>query len=464
MNSATHAAEAVREGPPAPGRPSRAPVAAGAVLGVVTFVAYLPGLGRSLDFDSAQTVGVFVRPGPPWAAFTRQAVFNNHPLFSFLEQLVRLATGSAGAATMRVLPILCGALTVAVLTWFVARRHGLLAGLVAGVLVAANPTFSALSRSVRGYSLLTVCAVIATVLVVTDDGRESRRRGPAYVLVAAAGLATHLYMLPVLAAHAGAVLARRDFDRTWRLRFLGALTVAAFAYVGMAGPMVDGIRAHGRVFQPGLPWRVAEMATGGGWATVVVLPLVVVGAVLVLRRRPARGAALALVALLMVMWTVLQSSALTERFLVWLVPAAAYLVAVAVARIPVTALAVVPWTAVVAAALLPAYTDDPTAYRVAADVLREANAAGARSCVVAVGVPPMLAYLESPGDFAAVHEPSELDGCDVVAVTAWWQTQEPWFAADNEVIAVAERRFPHRTVLRHGDPTLVLANRPLPAA
>ncbi|HYX44019.1 MAG TPA: glycosyltransferase family 39 protein [Acidimicrobiales bacterium] len=444
--------------------PARAAAVAGAVLGAATFLAYLPGLGRSLDFDSAQTVGMFVRPGPPWAAFARQAVFNNHPFFSFLEQLVRVATGSAGAATMRVLPILCGALTVATLTWLAARGHGLPAGVVAGTLVACNPTFSALSRSVRGYSLLTLCAVAATALVASDDGHESRRRDLAYVLVAGAGLATHLYMLPVLAAHAGAVVAQRRLDRRWRLRFLGALAVAALAYVAMAGPMVDGMRSHTRVFQPRLPWRVTDMVTGGGWATVVVLPLVAAGAMAVLRRRPARGAAAALLAVLVTLWAVLQSSALTERFFVWLVPGAAYLAAVGIARIPVAALGVAPWVAMVAVPIFPRYTDDPTAYRVAARVIRAANASGARSCVVNVGVSPMLAYLSSPEDFTAVDDPSQLGRCDVVVVAAWWRTQEPWFAADNRVIAAAERTFPRQTVLRHGDPALVLSNHSLPPA
>src|SRR5579885_642940 len=122
-------------------QPVRRDVVAGAALGLVAFVAYLPGIGRSLDFDSAQTVGMFVKPGPPWDVFRRQAVFNNHPAFSFLEQLVRVATGRSDAATMRVLPILFGAAAVAVLTWYAARRHGLAAGLVAGGLLAANPTF-----------------------------------------------------------------------------------------------------------------------------------------------------------------------------------------------------------------------------------------------------------------------------------------------------------------------------------
>src|SRR4051794_6609594 len=127
-------------------RRDRRPVWAGAGLGLLTFLGYLPGLGRSLDFDSAQTLGMFIKPGPPWDAFRLQAAFNNHPMFSFFEQLVRVTTARTDPATMRVLPILFGALAVAVLTWFPARRHGLVAGVVAGGLLAANPTFASLSR------------------------------------------------------------------------------------------------------------------------------------------------------------------------------------------------------------------------------------------------------------------------------------------------------------------------------
>ncbi|MDQ3642368.1 MAG: glycosyltransferase family 39 protein, partial [Actinomycetota bacterium] len=184
---------------PAPARSRRLPpgVWAGAGLAMVTFLGYLPGSGRSLDFDSAQTVGMFVKTGPPWSAFRLQAAFNNHPLFSFLEQLVRVVTGRTDAAAMRVLPVLCGALAVGVLTWFAARRHGLLAGLAAGALLATNPTFLSLSRAARGYSLLVLCAIVATILVADDRPDRSRWSDLAYVAVAGMGLATHLYMFPV---------------------------------------------------------------------------------------------------------------------------------------------------------------------------------------------------------------------------------------------------------------------------
>ena len=440
----------------------RSPVLAGTVLGLATFVAYLPGLGRSLDFDSADTVGLFVRPGPPWAVFQRQAVFNNHPMFSFLEQLVRVVTGRTDAPTMRLLPILFGAVTVGVLTWFAARRHGLLAGLAAGVVAAANPTFAGLSRSVRGYSLLTLCALVSTLLVVADE-RRRRGRGAAYVVVAAMGLATHLYMVPVLAAHVGVLVARRALDERWRVRLLAVLLLSALAYVGMAAVMLDAATEHARHFQADLPWRVAGMATGDGWACAVLGPLVLAGAVITLRSRAARGAAIALGAVLLGLWAVMQSSALTERFFVWLVPGVGYLAAVAVARVRAAAVLVAVWVVLALVALLPGYTADLSGYRPAAAVVRAVNASGGRSCVVGVGVPMMHAYLDVPGEFAPVTRPEELDGCDLVVVAAWWpESRASWFAPDQAVLKAATARFPHQRVLGVREPALALSNRPLP--
>jgi hypothetical protein len=446
-----------------PVRTAGRPVAAGAVLGVATFLAYLPGRGRSLDFDSAQTVGQFIRPGPPWDAFRDQAVFNNHPMFSFLEQLVRVVTGRTDAATMRILPILCGALAVAVLTWFAARRHGLAAGLAAGALLACNPTFVSLSRAVRGYSLLTLCALVATIVVVEDRRTRSNRWGALYVVAAGAGLATHLYMVPVIGAHVGMVLARKEWGDRWIRRFGGALLVGAVAYAGMAGTMLEAAGAHARVFQADMPWLVARMATGGGRASLVVAPLVLIGALLALRSsRAARGAAVALAVVLVILWAGVRSSALEERFFVWLVPGAAYLAAVAVGRVRWAWVVVAGSVVLAVQAASASYTADPTAYRLAAGVLRQVAAAGERGCVVNIGVPPMRAYLDTPGDFAVLLDPDELDQCDVVVVTAWWHSTADWFERDRRIIDAAEQRFPVRSVLGVNDPALVLSNGPLP--
>ncbi len=450
---------------PARPTPASVPLWTGAALGVLTFLAYLPGRGRSLDFDSAQTVGMFVRPGPPWAAFQLQAAFNNHPFFSFLEQLVRVFTDRTDAATMRLLPILFGALAVGVLTWFATRRHGLAAGLVAGTLLACNPTFLTLSRAVRGYSLLVLCAIVATVLVAEDRPDRSRWADLAYVAFAGIGLATHLYMFPVVVAHVGAVIARGRLDARWRLRFAFAGALAALAYVGMAATLVDSMGAYSRVLKTGLPWQVFVMATGGGWVSLAVAPLVLAGAILLLRRsRASRGAAAALVGVLLLQWAGLQTSALTARFYVWLVPGAAYLAAVAVARFRAAAVLGATAVALALAVVIPGFTDSPTAYPQAAALIREANAAGARSCVVDIGVAPMLAYLDSPGDFMAITDPNEFGLCDVVVVAAWWSEPADWYARDRSLLAEAQKRFDHRLVLPDDDPILVLSNRALPEA
>ncbi len=446
-------------------RPTRAtltPRVAGVVLGLLTFAGYLPGLGRSLDFDSAETIGLFVRPGPPWSVFHQQAVFNNHPMFSFLEQLVRATTGRSGAATMRLLPVLCGATCVGVLAWFVAHRHGVVAGLAAGALLACNPTFAGLSRAARGYSLLTLCALVATLVVVEDPRTHPRRVDALYIVAAGAGLATHLYMVPVLAAHVGMLLARGRWDGRWRRRLLGVLLAGAVAYAGMAAAMVEAAGEHARVFKPAMPWHVASMATGGGWAALVVAPLVCAGALVVLRdSRAARGAAAGMAVVLLGLWAVMQSSALEERFFVWMVPGAAYLAGVAIARVRGSWVLAAGSAALALAVIVPGYTRDPTSYRLAAALVESTSASGSRACVVDVGVPPMRAYLDTPRDFATITEPAQLEGCDVVVVAAWWPTTAAWFASDRRVIDAAEARYPYRLVLGHADPALVLATRPL---
>ena len=259
------------------------------------------------------------------------------------------------------------------------------------------------------------------------------------------------------------VLARKDWGDRWVRRFGGALLIGAVAYAGMAATMVEAAGAHARVFQGDMPWLVARMATGGGRASFVVAPLVLIGAVLVLRgSRAARGAAVALAVVLVVLWAGLRSSALEERFFVWLVPGAAYLAAVAVGRVRWAWVLVAGSVVLAVQSTSALYTADPNAYRLAAAVLRQVAASGERGCVVNIGVPPMMAYLDTPADFAVLLDPAELDQCDVVVVAAWWPSTSDWFERDRRIIDAAERRFPVRTVLGVADPALVLSNRPLP--
>jgi hypothetical protein len=270
-------------------------------------------------------------------------------------------------------------------------------------------------------------------------------------------------MLPVVAAHVGALLARGDLDGRWRRRFLWTAALAGCAYAGMADVMLHATASHARVFKADMPWRVFTMAAGGGRASWLLAPLVVVGAVIVLRGgRGTRGAAVGLAVVLFGLWAVLRSAALEDRFFVWLVPGVAYLVGVAVGRIRAGALVAAGSAVLALTSVVPGFTDDLTGYRAAAEVLRSVDAAGGRGCVVgSTGVVPMLAYVDEGRDFTAVTDPAALDRCDVVVVAAWWPTSASWFSQDRRVIDAAEARFSHRLVLPASDPALVLSNRPL---
>ena len=444
------------------------PIIAGVGLGIVTFVSYLPGLHRSLDFDSAETVGLFIREGPPWAVFKRQAVFNNHPFFSFLEQLVRVVTGRSDAAAMRILPIACGAAAVGLVAWYAARRFSLVAGVIAAAFVAANPMMNELSREVRGYSLVALCALVSTLVVIEEliprPGERSafgRWSGVWYVASLSIGLATHLYMGVVAITHVGMVLAAGRLDESWRKRFLGAAVLSLSAYAAMAGTMRDAGRAMLPLLQPRFPIDVAEAVLGGGYAALIVLPVIAVGLSIAARNRVVLGGAIAFAATFTLVWLAYRSPALTTRYFVFLVPLAGLALAVAIARAAALLVVTVSSAALAALSLVNAYTAEPTAYRQAAQVIHDVKQSGGRACVSPIGVPQMKAYAEESRDFIGISHPEDLDECDVVLVVAWWQTDASWYQDDREVLAEAPREFDTSTVLPAGDRALVFSRGPL---
>ena len=173
----------------------------GITAALVTAAAYLPGSGRAFDYDGSVTVAKFVRTESLLDPFRRQVVFNNHPAFSFLEHLVYSVTGSASSWVMRLLPIAAAAACVGLLVGAAGRRWGPRIGLTAGALLATNPVFIGTGREVRGYSLVCLCGLAATVLLLDLERSSSRAKSIGYVAVSTLGLATHLYMALVLLGH-----------------------------------------------------------------------------------------------------------------------------------------------------------------------------------------------------------------------------------------------------------------------
>ena len=441
------------------------PVVVGVVAGVVTFVSYVPGLHRSLDFDSAETVGLFVRQGPPWAVFRRQAVFNNHPFFSFLEQVVRVTTGQSDAAAMRILPIACGAAAVGVLGWYTARRFTVITAAIAATFVATNPMFNELSREVRGYSLVALCALVSTLVVVdellpTSDGPSAfgRRPGPWYVATLTIGLATHLFMGLVAIAHLGMVVAAGRLDQRWRIRFLAAAVLSIAAYAAMAGTIRDSASAMASLFQPRLPLDVSEQVLGGGHAALIAAPVVVVGLCIAVRSRVVLGGIVAFSTAFAFVWLVYRSAALTTRYFVYLVPLAGLVLALAIARASYLILVTASSAAIATLSMIGTYTAEPTAYRQAAELIHDVKASGGRACVSPMGVPPMEAYADEPDEFVGISDPARLDECDVVLVVAWWHTDAWWYDDDRTVLAEAPWQFDNTTVLPADDRALVFSH------
>lgn len=385
--------------------------------GVVVALTYLPGSGRALDFDSSQTVGSYVRTPSLLDPFRSQRLFNNHPAFSFVEHVIYTLTGSAEEWVLRLAPIAFAACAVALTVGALRRHLGTLPALCAGLFVASNPTVIELSRSVRGYSLLLLCGTVSTIALARLLGAPLPARGRVwsvlYVVAVAVGTATHLYMVPIVLGHVAVVAARRALNGTWAFLWVAGIGLGAAVYVAMLGDLLDAARAGPRTFKPEFPLRVGEVVLGSDVAAVV-LGIVVLGGALVLRRRhDLRVAGLVVGSAIAATWLITASIHLEARFHVWLVPAAAALVAAAVERFRWLAVLVIAGAALNAWSVREGYIDDPNAQPELAALLDHAAARGDRGCVTNFSVLPILGYTSR---FEVVLEPSDLDSCDVVAV------------------------------------------------
>ncbi len=376
---------------------------------------YLRNAGRGYAYDESITVGLFVN-ADLWAPFTRQQVANNHPFFSFVEQLVwRL--GGTSEAWMRLLPALFAGATIGLIIWWSARRWNARTGIVAGVIVASTPMFAYFGQHARGYSLMVLCAVASTMLVqqLIHEERTGLLRA-AYVVVAAMGLATHLYMAFALAGHVGLVATNRQLGVRWVVLWLRASAVGGLAYVGGSMP-------HGRagLFRPAFPTDVLFGLLGATAISSVVLGAVVAAAMW--RSRRSSLVVVPPMALFLMLWLVARPLDLYPRFFVVVVPAVALAAASMVARRPILAVPVL----VAAAAMAPFAPPSDFGLRATAEVLERSIDRGAQPC--AVGSEALVAYL------TVVPEFSPNLRCDVIAKVGSWDP--PGLDAERARLSVA---------------------------
>jgi hypothetical protein len=431
-------------------------VSTGVGAGLATFAFLLLGINRAYELDESLSVGLFIATPDIGDAFTRSPpyyVTNNHVFFSFLDHLVYSAGGSDREAVLRVLPMLFVAASVALLAYLLARHFGPLAAAAGAAVLATNPTFAAVGSQVRGYGLVVLLAV-ATSAILLDAIREEAPTGgrrAAYAVLAALGIATHLYMLLVVAVHVVLASGRRRVWEAWIPAWLAsALGLAAYAAVWR------GMRAaadeSGRNFRLEFPADLAGMLLGGSIVAAVLL-IVLVGPVVWRARHAAlvRRGAIGIGGVTLAAWLAAPFD-FYPRFFLWLVPLVAVGVAAAVASRRAALVLVV---LVVLAQLWgawPRLTESPYATRTVRDVFARVRADDRRPC--ALNVYTSLRLVAYTSDFSVPTRPAGLQSCAVLATLATGDGPPTrWERAANA-------EFPYRVSLDARDDGVIWSREP----
>jgi mannosyltransferase len=208
--------------PQLPGRPGARGVPGWVPLlipGIVLLLADGYDLGRlSLWRDEAYTVDAANRPLPRILAMLGHTDAVNGAYYLFMHAGIAVAGTSATALR---LPSLAAMAVAAVVTAAIGRRLAragrlpapALTGVVAGLLFAATPQVTRYAQDARSYGLVTMCATIATYLLLRALADDRRRWWAGYaVTITAAGLFSLLAFL-LVAAHGTSVWLARTRQR-----------------------------------------------------------------------------------------------------------------------------------------------------------------------------------------------------------------------------------------------------------
>lgn len=235
-------------------------------MAVLTFGGYVVGARRAFGYDAAVTMYNFVT-GSTGDVFTRQVVYNNHPLFSFVEHLVWVVTGSADESIMRIAPALFAAAAAGILTWRVAGHWGVVSGLAGGLVLATHPLLTS-ERDVRGYTLAVLAIVVMGVAVLDV-------KSPALFAVSlAVGIGTHIYVAVAGVALVAVLWQQKELIRVWRLTAGFGVVAGLACYVGLADQM--GRSNEVRLFRPSFPLHAGWELLGGNALAAIALALLLV--------------------------------------------------------------------------------------------------------------------------------------------------------------------------------------------
>lgn len=353
-------------------------------------------IGRSFGYDEGITYAFFVNGGSVRTALTEQIVFNNHPMFSAI-QAVGWQFGLRGETAQRLGPLFCGAIVAAVVVAYTTRRVGVIGGAASGVVLGLNLIFLENVRQLRGYALATMCVLLAAVAIQRSWHDPRLRWLVAQGVLATVAVTTHAYSAVTLVMVAAAALALGRVEVrhvvTWSVAAVSAFVIM----LPVLGDMRDNAEARGNLFYDRFPIELVQALTGREWFAVAITSVAVVaGAVdLGLRSRRHAYAVLAssgvLVAVVLLIWLVLQPRDLYFRFFISMLPFVAVLAGRGIALLPRPGGAAA--VAVLVAALLgPALDllDEEPTIRDAAVVADRARSAGLELC--GRNAEPLLVY------------------------------------------------------------------------
>jgi hypothetical protein len=259
---------------------------------------------------------------------------------------------------------------------------------------------------------------VTTLVVVRglERDRVSGAEQVLYGLFAALGLATHLYMVGVLALHGGYLLLRRRnlLDR-FVIPWLIAVALGALAFLDQMSNFKTVNEVLGHRFLRTFPIDLTVELLGGFSVTTIALAILLAPEVWRHRRSRNLWAGTGLIAALVVaMWLVIRPYDLYPRFYFWLLLLPAVGAAMVVRRRPVLAIA---FGAIVVAQLVvawPRLTTDPLGNTRAAPAIRWAVDHGGTACVFDTASALRLAPYLHPRDLILVPSSRVPHECTVV--------------------------------------------------
>ena len=430
-----------------PGPLGGRPAAAGCLVGICALLAYLPGLGRPFGWDESVTIRNFVATPSLLDPLRRQVEYNNHPLLSLIDHLLYSSTGSTSEVLMRLAPLLAVVVAVGLFTTECTAWLGLVPGVTGGVLFAANPLVAEAARTSRGYGLVVLFTVVSSIQLIrlVRSEEQARWRSAVYVVAVALGVAAHLYMVLVVGAHVGYVVASRVPLRAWVARWAIGLASGGLWYIGLASTMLASPQRGSA--RPELLGDVTLGLLGGGVVALAIVPPLLSGLIGLRRDRAALAVIGVVGAIVTLDALVLHPSYLFARFFVWAVPGVALVAALGVAHVRVFVGAAGVACALMVAAVLPGYTQGDLGNKAAAADVLGAQRRGAAVC--ADSPVPLEAYLDV---VPAKATADNLATCDVVVLL-----YEP---SDYARQAVSEGR-PFQLELGGRTPGIIYSRQPL---